>query len=478
MAKLTVRGVSRLIVATDIVAILVGVVISERLRFGATIDSIGFDFTDFFDVQPSPASQAALLFLIWVLALLSVNASDTRVLGVGIEEYKRLAKSGLYVPLIFAFGSLVVKLDVSRAFVATSVILGVALLFLHHWLWRNWLSRQRAKGNLRFQVAVIANNARLERLAKTFTKTTEGYSIGLFVVDDIKKVPASLKTLGIPIIENDEHLIANLVKSKIQLTYVSGTLKVTDAFIKRFSWQLEGTGIDLAVGTDLIDISLGRLDTIELGGVPTFLVRLAEFGGWKYFLKHSADFVMALIATVVTFPLVLIFGFAVWCEDRGPVIFTQERVGLRGNTFKIFKIRSMKVGAELEHDKLAAKNLSPNSVMYKNESDPRITRVGRFIRRWSIDELPQFWNVVLGNMSIVGPRPPLPSEITAYEQKEHRRHLVRPGITGLWQVSGRNSATWEETVRLDLLYVENWSLLVDFLIVLKTARSVLRIQKL
>jgi len=184
--------------------------------------------------------------------------------------------------------------------------------------------------------------------------------------------------------------------------------------------------------------------------------------------------VTGAMAFVLTLPIVLVFGFLVWAEDRGPVFFRQRRVGQNGREFLMFKLRSMAVGAEKQHGQmLKDANTSPNAIMYKNPEDPRVTRIGKFMRKWSIDELPQFMNVLRGEMSMVGPRPPMPIEVMGYEDHAYRRLLVKPGITGLWQVSGRNELTWEETVALDLNYVENWSVIGDVLLIMKTVKAVL-----
>jgi len=184
--------------------------------------------------------------------------------------------------------------------------------------------------------------------------------------------------------------------------------------------------------------------------------------------------VFATVALILLSPIFIVTALAVWLGDRGPVFFMQERVGKDGKTFKMIKFRSMIAEADSLHSAMRAKAVNPvNSKMFKDPNDPRLTRVGRFIRKWSIDELPQIFNVFNGTMSIVGPRPPLASEVAEYEAHVHRRLLVKPGITGLWQVSGRSLLSWDETVSLDLFYVENWSIIGDTFIILKTFSAVL-----
>jgi lipopolysaccharide/colanic/teichoic acid biosynthesis glycosyltransferase len=188
------------------------------------------------------------------------------------------------------------------------------------------------------------------------------------------------------------------------------------------------------------------------------------------------DLIGSILAIIVSLPVVFITAIFVKLEDKGPAFFTQTRVGLNGQHFKMYKLRSMKVGAELEHAERqqAAANKRTNSNMYKDPEDPRVTKVGKFIRKYSIDELPQFLNVLKGDMSLVGPRPPLQSEVEHWQGHENRRLLVKPGVTGPWQIGGRSLLTWEETVAIDLNYVENWSVLTDISIIFKTVVYVVK----
>jgi exopolysaccharide biosynthesis polyprenyl glycosylphosphotransferase len=472
VANLTLSRVSKSVIGLDFVAIGLGILVAAEFRFGDQVLSSGNEIGSFLSLNLTPHAQAVLLFLLWLLTHSTSRPGDIRILGVGSEEYRRIALSMLYVPVILAMCALLVKIDVSRTFVGTALVMGTSLMFVNHWVWRTWLGKVRSKGLLTTRVALIGSNYRLSELAKMFSNPQHGIEIGLIVADKDEFVPKVIRDLGVPIVKSSDDLVRHLKDQRCQLALVSGTTRMTQDFVKRFSWELEGSGIHLAVRSDLNGISLSRLEAIELGGSPTFLVRLASFNGWKYLLKRAMDLVGATVATIISLPIVLIAGFLIWREDGGPMIFAQQRVGKARSTFNMYKLRSMRVGADLDHSKLATINTSPNIVMYKNKSDPRITQVGHFIRRWSIDELPQFWNVLLGNMSLVGPRPPLPSEVEGYQHEAFRRHLVKPGITGLWQVSGRNQLSWDETVRLDLHYVENWSLIHDLLIIMKTAKTV------
>jgi exopolysaccharide biosynthesis polyprenyl glycosylphosphotransferase len=210
-----------------------------------------------------------------------------------------------------------------------------------------------------------------------------------------------------------------------------------------------------------------------VAGIPLTHVEAPEFRGGRKVVKYTVDRAMALFAVLLAAPLLLLIAIAVKLDSRGPVFFRQTRVGQGGKEFGVYKFRSMVVDADAMLAKLAAQN-ETDGLMFKMRRDPRVTRVGRFLRKWSLDELPQLFNVLLGHMSLVGPRPPLPREVAQYSNDVARRLLVKPGMTGLWQVSGRSDLSWEDGIRLDLYYVENWSLTADLTILWKTFGAVVK----
>jgi exopolysaccharide biosynthesis polyprenyl glycosylphosphotransferase len=209
-----------------------------------------------------------------------------------------------------------------------------------------------------------------------------------------------------------------------------------------------------------------------LDGVPMLRLEEPAFYGLQRLAKAVIDRVGALIILLLFAPVLIVAAVAVRCS-RGPVFYRQRRLGRNGEPFTMIKFRSMVPDADKRRTELVEHDTGAGP-MFKVRQDPRITRVGRVLRRYSIDELPQLFNVLTGSMSLVGPRPPLPEEVSSYDEAARRRLLVRPGMTGLWQVSGRSNLSWGETVRLDLTYVENWSLLADALIVMRTVRAVVR----
>jgi exopolysaccharide biosynthesis polyprenyl glycosylphosphotransferase len=241
--------------------------------------------------------------------------------------------------------------------------------------------------------------------------------------------------------------------------------------MRELGWELEAKSTNLIVAPALTDVAGPRIHARPVAGLPLIQVDYPEFEGRKYAAKRAFDLVVSFLALVVLSPVFLVIAILVRSDSPGPAFYLQERVGLNGKRFRMLKFRSMVVDAETQLPGLLDRT-DGNGMLFKLRSDPRVTRVGSALRKHSLDELPQLVNVLLGDMSLVGPRPPLASEVERYDAWAHRRLLVRPGITGLWQTQGRSDLSWEDSVRLDLYYVENWSLTGDIIILYRTVRSV------
>ncbi len=244
-------------------------------------------------------------------------------------------------------------------------------------------------------------------------------------------------------------------------------------YIKHLAWQVEGTAAELVISSRIADVAGPRMSLRPIEGLPLIHVKIPSFSGGTYLFKRVLDVCSSAFALLVFSPIFLAIALAIRLDSPGPVFFGQSRVGRDGREFKVWKFRSMAVDAEERLAELKAAN-EGSGLLFKMKDDPRVTRVGKFIRKYSLDELPQFWNVLLGDMSVVGPRPPLPSEVTAYDGTIFRRLYIKPGITGPWQVGGRSDLSWEESVRLDLRYVENWSVLDDIIIMWRTVKVMVK----
>jgi exopolysaccharide biosynthesis polyprenyl glycosylphosphotransferase len=261
--------------------------------------------------------------------------------------------------------------------------------------------------------------------------------------------------------------------SRADTVAVLSSSELDGAMLRQIAWGLEKTGTDLCVAPALLDVAGPRTSIRPIAGLTLLHVDHPQLSGPRQVLKDLFDRTAAAAALIVLAPLMTAIALAIRSAGAGPVLFTQTRVGKDGRTFKIYKFRTMVVDAEKLIAELRAKN-EHDGVLFKMREDPRITRVGARLRKWSLDELPQLFNILLGEMSLVGPRPALPDETARYAAHVHRRLAVRPGLTGLWQVSGRSDLSWEESVRLDLRYVENWSFALDLQILWKTFSVIFR----
>jgi exopolysaccharide biosynthesis polyprenyl glycosylphosphotransferase len=270
-------------------------------------------------------------------------------------------------------------------------------------------------------------------------------------------------------IYGDEHCIESAIaETGADTVALTATEHLGPEGIRDLSWRLDALGLDLLVSPGVADVAAPRLTMWPVAELPLIRVHRPSYSGAKRFEKRAFDVCFATLVLIAMMPLLLLVAIAIKLTSRGPVFYRSERIGLDGKPFSIIKFRSMVADADAQLERLAEFNECGGGVLFKIRRDPRVTKVGRIIRRFSIDELPQFLNVLMRHMSVVGPRPPLRREVDMYDDLVRRRLLVRPGITGLWQVSGRSDLSWEDSVRFDLSYVENWSMLNDLVIVAKT----------
>jgi exopolysaccharide biosynthesis polyprenyl glycosylphosphotransferase len=327
---------------------------------------------------------------------------------------------------------------------------------------RGWSRRVLVVGDAS-HVLELANQLRREWYA--------GYRVVGACIADSLIAPEPQHIDGVPVVGSFRNILEAAAAVSADTVAVTGSTELTGRRLRRLGWQMEGTGIDLVLAPSLTDVAGPRIHTRPIAGLPLIHVESPEFRGVRKWVKGLFDRTAAGAGLLVLAPLFLIIAGAIMIDSRGSAFFRQRRVGLGGTEFDVLKFRSMVVDAESMVGALARQN-EGDGLLFKMRSDPRVTRIGRFLRRWSLDELPQLINVVKGEMSLVGPRPPLPTEVAWYDQDVARRLLVKPGMTGLWQVSGRSDLSWEESIRLDLYYVENWSLAADVTILWKTLGAV------
>jgi exopolysaccharide biosynthesis polyprenyl glycosylphosphotransferase len=283
----------------------------------------------------------------------------------------------------------------------------------------------------------------------------------------------------VPLIGDLDDVTASMARVDADTVVITSSDELPNDRVRRISWSLVPGRQHIIVAPSIIDVGGPRIHTRPVAGLPLMHVETPRYSGAKLVAKRSFDLVVAAVLVALLSPVLLTITAAVAFGSRGPVLFRQERIGRNGRTFHMLKFRSMVPDAEARLAELKAAHVAAggardagNDVLFKIKDDPRVTRVGKVLRRYSLDELPQLFNVLGGSMSLVGPRPSLERELVQYEEHTHRRFLVKPGMTGLWQVSGRSNLTWEESVRLDLYYVENWSMTGDLSILGRTARAV------
>jgi exopolysaccharide biosynthesis polyprenyl glycosylphosphotransferase len=362
------------------------------------------------------------------------------------------------------------KVDVSRVYVTEVIVIGILALLIARRSGRAWLNKQRKAGNYTRRVAIYGPIEEIELELQRYAAHKESEFEPYLTIEDTGGLVVKRIGSDQAISTDVSHLADVLASESIELLQVVGSGPSSAKMHKKLQWALDGWDIGFVVSPAITGVSSSRLTTRVIAGTPLIKITSTKFSGPQYFFKTVMDLIGSILALIISLPVVLITAIFVKLEDKGPAFFTQTRVGLNGQHFTMYKLRSMKVGAELEHAERqqAAANKLTNSNMYKDPEDPRITKVGKFIRKYSIDELPQFLNVLKGDMSLVGPRPPLLSEVEQWKGHESRRLLVKPGVTGPWQIGGRSLLTWEETVAIDLSYVENWSVLTDISIIFKT----------
>ncbi|WP_116449773.1 sugar transferase [Blastococcus litoris] len=412
-----------------------------------------------------------VLVPLWPALLAFTGAHSERVFGTGSDEYRRVGRAGLLVLALVGFSSYALALDLSRALVVLALPALTVVTLLGRYVARTQLRRLRAVGRCTKRVIVVGRGGAVLELVRRLQR--EHYA-GLDVVaacvtpDDRARVG---EQAGVPVGGLDDvlSLAAELNVDTIAVTSASETAA---QYLRQLSWQLEGTGIELLVAPGLIEVAGPRLHIRPFEGLPLLSVEQPCLEGWRRVVKGGVDRCAAALAVLVLAPVLVVLALAVRFTSTGPVLYRQERVGLGGRTFTMLKFRSMVADADQRLGDLLPGNIS-DGLLFKMRADPRVTPLGRWLRRLSLDELPQLFNILGGSMSLVGPRPPLPGEVAKYDTSVSRRLLVKPGLTGLWQISGRSDLSWEESVRLDLRYVENWSLALDLLILWKTARAVL-----
>lgn len=416
------------------------------------------------------------LIIAWWLMLGFWGSREARVLGSGSEEYRRIVASSAWLFGFVAIVSYALRIDTARGFVGLAFPAGVLGLLVARWLVRQHLSLERKHGLSSSRVIIIGGPHSAAHLVRSLRSApAAGYVPVAAHLPGAMPDSQALADLSIPVtgVETDfDSILRVILAANVDAVAVSAGVNLHPQDLRQLGWELAARDIGMILAPALTDIAGPRIHTQPVAGLPLIHVSTPKLTGGKKVAKRSFDIAVAGVLVVCLFPVFAILAFLVRLTSPGPVFYPQERIGLRGTTFKMLKFRSMKANADSELQSLLDAQGSANTPLFKVENDPRITALGRIMRKYSLDELPQLLNVLGGSMSLVGPRPQREGEVALYDDAAHRRLYVSPGMSGLWQVSGRSNLSWEESIRLDLYYVENWSLMADVVILFKTFKAV------
>jgi exopolysaccharide biosynthesis polyprenyl glycosylphosphotransferase len=455
--------IARRALFVDILAVTTAVALGYVLRFDQAVE------VDLFEPR---GGQYALISIVlaeaWVLALGIVGSRSPRVLGSGREEILRVVRSTAGLFGLIAIVCYLVKFDLARSYVAVALPVGIALVLAGRWLLATRLHAQRARGEFQRRTLVVGARDAVIDLCRRVDRTHQaGFHVVGLCLPGGTAVPSPVE--GVPVLGRTEDAAEVARTQKIDAVAVTAFDGATPQALKQLAWDLEPTSAELVVVPALADVAIPRLVVTPVDGVAVVQVSPPGYTGLQHAVKRIFDVVVAtLILAVVAVPLLVLAGL-VRLTSPGPAMFQQQRIGQNGKPFTLYKLRSMRQDAEAQ---LVGVIDGGVGIFYKSKADPRVTRLGRFMRKYSLDEFPQLLNVIKGDMSLVGPRPQVALETAQYDDALRRRLFVKPGLTGPWQVSGRNDLSIDEGTRLDLYYVENWSLISDIGILLRTAREV------
>src|SRR5690349_5695204 len=452
------RDYLREVALADFACGVIGVFAAAQLRFGSNVTSMYL-------------ALSLALPVLWVAALWLAGAYDVRFIGTGSDEFRKVLNAGIGLTAAVTIFSYAINLELSRAYVVIALPSLTVFDMLARFALRKRLVRRRMHGKSMHSVVAVGHEL---AVADLVTELGRDRYHGLNVVGACVVQPGELDELaGVPVYGGLDDITAAVKAFNADTVAVTACPEMDGTRLRSLAWELEKTGTDMCVSPALLDVAGPRTTIRPTAGLTLLHVDHPRLTGFPLVLKGLFDRCAAATALIMLAPAMAAVAAAIWLHDRGPALFTQLRVGKDGRAFTIYKFRTMVVDAEQRRAQLMASNNS-DGVLFKLRNDPRVTAVGVHLRRWSIDELPQLFNVFLGHMSLVGPRPALPDEAERYAEHVRRRLVVKPGLTGLWQVNGRSDLSWDESVRLDLRYVENWSFTLDLQILWKTISVMMR----
>ena len=454
-------------VAADTAAIAVSLGIAHLLRFGVSGALL-----------PGPNVPYVLIALVglplWLGVLALAGCYDRRILGVGADEYRRVLNGGVHFLAVVALAHFLGRLVIARGYVGVLIPVALVLTLLTRYGVRLWVQHHRRKGSYVNRLLLVGTPSAVVEVGQHLVRSEwSGFLLVGLCIDGAGELGEAL-TIGhrtVPVVGTPDDVVGAVAGCRADAVAITTESKPGE--LQRLSAELADTDVALLVAPAIADVAGPRTVVRDVADMALLHVGEPTFTGPQRVVKEVFDRASAAAALLVIAPVFVLVALAVKLDSRGPVFYRQVRVGRDGHRFKMVKFRTMVVGADRQRVDLEHRN-EADGLLFKLRIDPRVTRTGRLLRRFSIDELPQVFNVLRGEMSMVGPRPPLPAEVDLYESHVNRRLLVKPGITGLWQVSGRSDLSWDEAVRLDLYYVDHWSPTMDLTIMAKTFSAVVR----
>jgi exopolysaccharide biosynthesis polyprenyl glycosylphosphotransferase len=416
---------------------------------------------------------AVLLPAVWVFSMALARTYEERFLWTGPEEFRRVFLAAALLLATVGTVSWAVKLEVARGLVVIALPLATVTTLGLRCTWRRLLWFRRRRGQCLQRTLLVGHPSDVAALhAQIKRQSSQGYQVIGCCLAGAADGSAPVVP-GIPVLGNLDAVDGVVRRYEVDTVTVLPCPQLAGAALRQLAWNLEATAAELLLAPAVTEIVGARVQLRRVFGLPLVHLDRPELRGVRRMTKSVFDRSAALFVIVALTPVLLGVAILVKATSPGPVLFRQERVGRHGSTFRMLKFRTMVDGADRMLEMLSDDN-DGNGVLFKMKADPRVTGIGAVLRRYSLDELPQLVNVLRGEMSLVGPRPPLPQEVDRYGFDMHRRFLVKPGLTGLWQISGRSNLSWDESVRADVMYVENWSLTFDLLILWRTVGAVLR----
>lgn len=409
--------------------------------------------------------------VIWLACLDAYDTRAERHVGHGITEYRRILTASVSAFVIIVAVGFFLRTEMSRLMFVTVLPAGVVALILSRWMWRQWLRRQQSRQRFVHRTIVLGEHSKSSHIIRAIQGSHgSGYDV-IGAVTNERGVRAPID--GVPILGSIPDLVRVIDAQRVDTLILAGSDDLDPPAMRELGWQLADRDIQLVVAPALTDVAGPRVHARPVAGLPLVQVTYPTLEGSRRVAKRTFDIIGSSGLILLFSPILLGVTLAVRLTSPGPILYQQERIGRRGLPFGMLKFRSMVQNADDQLASLLDAQGTSETPLFKVINDPRITPVGRFIRKYSLDEMPQLFNVLLGQMSLVGPRPQRPAEVALYNDEAHRRLLVKPGMSGLWQVNGRSALSWEDALRFDLYYIENWSFTQDLLILFRTFKAVL-----